>query len=89
MSAYQTLVFQMLPGALRKQLLLAYVPYIEDDFFDQFIDRSRIYNEFFNAQDLNHSLVRHFQYKLEHLLRMEDRNSMAFSLEAREKVRLG
>jgi hypothetical protein len=28
---------------------------------------------------LNTSIVRHFQYKLEHLLRMEDRNSMLFS----------
>ena len=82
-SAYQTFLFQILPGPLRKQLLLAAVPYIESDFFDQFIDRSRIYSEFFDAQGLNHSLVRHFQYKLEHLLRMEDRNSMAFSLEAR------
>ncbi len=73
----------MLPDGLRKQLLLASVPYIEPDFFYQHIDRSRIYREFFDVQGLNHSLVRHFQYKLEHLLRMEDRNSMAFSLEAR------
>jgi asparagine synthase (glutamine-hydrolysing) len=82
-SAYQTLAFQVLPDTVRKQLLLASVPYIEAEWFYHHIERSRIYRDFFDAQDLNHSLVRHFQYKLEHLLRMEDRNSMAFSIEAR------
>jgi len=82
-SAYQTLVFQLLPDRLKKQFLLKTIPYVHSEFFYGFIDTSRIYNEFFNVEGLNHSLVRHFQYKLEHLLRMEDRNSMAFSLEAR------
>lgn len=82
-SAYQTLVFQLLPDSLRKRLLLRSVPYIQPEFFYEHVDKSRIYNEFFNVEGLNHSLVRHFQYKLEHLLRMEDRNSMAFSIEAR------
>lgn len=82
-SAYQTLLFQILPDTVRKKLLLATVPYIQPDFFHAYIDSSRIYTEFFEVEGLNHSLVRHFQYKLEHLLRMEDRNSMAFSIEAR------
>jgi asparagine synthase (glutamine-hydrolysing) len=82
-SAYQTLLFQLLPHAKRKRLLLNTVPYINEDFYFEFINGSRIYREFFEVQGLNHSVVRHFQYKLEHLLRMEDRNSMAFSLEAR------
>ncbi len=82
-SAYQTLLFQILPDSKRKKLLLKTVPYIHPEFFYKYIDTSRIYNEFFDADDLNTSLVRHFQYKLEHLLRMEDRNSMAFSIEAR------
>jgi asparagine synthase (glutamine-hydrolysing) len=82
-SAYQTLLFQLLPDGLKKQFLLKTVSYLHPDFFYGFIDTSRIYNEFFNVQGLNHSLARHFQFKLEHLLRMEDRNSMAFSLEAR------
>ena len=82
-TAYQTFLFQILPDSKRKQLLLKTLPYINHEFFYKYIDTSRIYNSFFNARDLNTSLVRHFQYKLEHLLRMEDRNSMAFSLEAR------
>ena len=82
-SVYQTLLFQLLPDSLKKKSLLKMLPYIEKDFFDTYIDTSKIYNDFFNVTGLNQSLVRHFQYKLEHLLRMEDRNSMAFSLEAR------
>ena len=82
-SAYQTLLFQILPGSIRERLLLRTVPYLNPDFFYEYINGSRIYNEFFNVDGLNQSLVRHFQYKLEHLLRMEDRNSMAYSLEAR------
>ncbi len=82
-SAYQTFLFQLLPDSARKSLLSKTVPYLQPDFFNQYIDTSRVYSEFFKADNLNMSLVRHFQYKLEHLLRMEDRNSMAFSLEAR------
>lgn len=82
-SAYQTLLFQLLPDAARKAMLLRTLPYINHDFFYKNIDTSKIYNEFFNAEGLNQSIVRHFQFKLEHLLRMEDRNSMAFSLESR------
>lgn len=82
-SAYQTFLFQILPDKIKKRMLLNTLPYIKPDFFYNYIDQSKIYSGFFNADSLNISLVRHFQYKLEHLLRMEDRNSMAFSLEAR------
>ena len=82
-SAYQTLLFQILPEQIKKKLLFRTVPYIHREFFYEYIKSSRIYNEFFDADGLNHSLMRHYQYKLEHLLRMEDRNSMAFSVEAR------
>ena len=82
-SAYQTLLFQVLPDPIKKKLLFRTVPYIRSDFFYEYIKSSRIYNEFFDADGLNQSLIRHYQFKLEHLLRMEDRNSMAFSLEAR------
>jgi asparagine synthase (glutamine-hydrolysing) len=82
-SAYQTLLFQILSDAKRKHLLLRTTPYLNPDFFCEYVGNSRIFNEFFDVEGLNQSIVRHFQYKLEHLLRMEDRNSMAFSLEAR------
>lgn len=82
-TAYQTLVFQLLPQALRRRLLQRAHAYMDRDFFETHLKQSRIYHEFFDAPDLNGSLVRHFRYKLEHLLRIEDRNSMSHSIEAR------
>lgn len=82
-SAYATLLFQLLPPTLKKKVLLRHTPYINKIFFHTYCSRSRIFNEFFDTDSLNSSLARHFQYKLEHLLRTEDRNSMAFSVEAR------
>jgi len=64
-------------------LLKRSAPFISREFFNEYLPTSRIYNEFFGAMDLNSSMVQHFKYKLEHLLRVEDRVSMAFSLEAR------
>ncbi|OFX56536.1 MAG: asparagine synthase (glutamine-hydrolyzing) [Bacteroidetes bacterium GWA2_30_7] len=81
--AFQTFLFQILPSSIKKKLLLKTLPYINKDFFYTYIDKSKIFNEFFSAENLNHSLALHFQYKLEHLLRMEDRNSMAFQIESR------
>ncbi|WP_052360251.1 asparagine synthase (glutamine-hydrolyzing) [Solidesulfovibrio alcoholivorans] len=83
LSAVQTLAFQALPGPARKALLLRATPLADPGFFAAHIGKSRIYNEFFAVKNLNESLCAHFRFKLEHLLRMEDRNSMAFSLEAR------
>lgn len=82
-SAYETFVFQVLPGYFKKKLLLKTLPFIKKDFFYEYVEKSKIYKEFFSADSLNHSIVQHFNYKLEHLLRMEDRNSMRFSIEAR------
>jgi len=83
LSALQTLAYQALPAAARSALLRRTLPYLRRDFFASHLETSRIHQEFFRARGLNHSLALHFQYKLEHLLRTEDRNSMAFSLEAR------
>jgi asparagine synthase (glutamine-hydrolysing) len=81
--AFYTFIFQTVSKSRQKKLLFRTLPHINNDFLYSHIDESKIYNEFFTAKDLNTSLVRHFQYKLEHLLRMEDRNSMAFQIEAR------
>lgn len=82
-SAWRTLAFGLAPPVLRARLLRGTVPWLARDFFHDRLGRSRIFTEFFEARDLNHSLALHFRYKLEHLLRCEDRNSMAFSIEAR------
>jgi len=40
-------------------------------------------NSLINSKSLNDVLINHFEYKLEHLLKWEDRNSMWFSIESR------
>lgn len=82
MSAFSTLAFQTLPAPVREFLLYRSSP-VGYEFFREHAFDSVILNEFFGARSLNESLVQHFNYKLEHLLRTEDRNSMAFSLETR------
>ena len=37
----------------------------------------------YDIDSLNNSLLSHYEYKLEHLLKWEDKNSMFFSLESR------
>lgn len=81
--AFETFGFQLLPESAKKFLLLSTLPHIHHDFFHEYVGESVIYREFFAAQDLNESIANHFRYKLEHLLRTEDRNSMAFHIETR------
>jgi asparagine synthase (glutamine-hydrolysing) len=52
-------------------------------FKKRFIKNSYIADKIFNVKSLNEALLNHFEYKLEHLLKWEDRNSMWFSLETR------
>ena len=83
MSLWKPFVFQWIPDKLKKEIIYQGVSYIDKDFFDFHIEKSVVYKELLHVDNLNVSLVKHFQYKLEHLLRTEDRNSMAFSIEAR------
>ncbi|MBN2010065.1 asparagine synthase (glutamine-hydrolyzing) [candidate division KSB1 bacterium] len=80
---WQTFLYGLLPNSLKKQSIRATRPFISADFFQHHIGLSPVYNQFLNARSLNDSIVQHFKHKLEHLLRAEDRNSMAFSIEAR------
>lgn len=82
-AALETFAYLSLPRAVRARLLLASTPCVRRDFFWAHLGHSPIERDFFTADSLNMGLARHFQYKLEHLLRTEDRNSMAFSLETR------
>lgn len=46
-------------------------------------DQNRINQMLYSPSSLRSSLIQHFEYKLEHLLRWEDLNSMSFSIESR------
>lgn len=81
--AYYIFIYQQLPEIIKINSLYKQHKYLNKDFFYTHIKTSIPFLSFFNNIGLNQSLVNHFKYKLEHLLRWEDRNSMAFSIEAR------
>ncbi|MGE5343009.1 MAG: asparagine synthase (glutamine-hydrolyzing) [Candidatus Omnitrophota bacterium] len=79
--AVKYLAFYLSPSSLKKKLRITNV--IDRHFYDQFKLFSNLPADLYNPRNLNESLIQHFEYKLEHLLKWEDHNSAWFSLEAR------
>lgn len=57
--------------------------YLKPDFVARGLAGSSLAHDLYQASTLQDTLLKHFEHKLEHLLKWEDRNSMLFSLEAR------
>jgi asparagine synthase (glutamine-hydrolysing) len=76
-------VYFLLPVKLRTKIRVNEKGYINKDFADKYSSLNSIAGNLYEASSLNEALLNHFEYKLEHLLKWEDKNSMAFSLEAR------
>lgn len=80
----KSLAFFLLPAALRTRVRVMEKGYLDDDFFQAHNSGDNlITGELYGSNSLQEALINHFEYKLEHLLKWEDRNSMWFSLEAR------
>jgi asparagine synthase (glutamine-hydrolysing) len=56
---------------------------INSIFKNQIGTSSENVNSLINSKSLNDALINHFEFKLEHILKWEDRNSMWFSIESR------
>ena len=81
--ALQAMIFYLLPNAVKSRVRLIGRGYLNRDFYVQQRTNTHLPETLFSAQTLQESLLFHFEYKLEHLLKWEDRNSMFFSLESR------
>ena len=79
----QMLLYFLLPNTLKSMVAFNKRRYINKSFFDENRDLSSIVDNIYSSKSINNGLLDHFEYKLEHLLKWEDRNSMWFSLEAR------
>ena len=79
----KTFLYFMLPERIRTQLSVGEREYLNVDFVKQFQESNSISGNLYGAASLKDALLDHFEYKLEHLLKWEDRNSMRFSLESR------
>lgn len=79
----KSFLFFLLPPAMRTKNRIEQSSFIDPDFAASFTASNVISDNLYGSHDLKDSLLNHFDYKLEHLLKWEDRNSMHFSLEAR------
>ncbi|MCB9284858.1 MAG: asparagine synthase (glutamine-hydrolyzing) [Lewinellaceae bacterium] len=81
---FKSLVFFLLPAFLRTRLRVMEKGYLDPGFFQTHgKGGGDIAGELYGSNSLQEALINHFEYKLEHLLKWEDRNSMWFSIEAR------
>ncbi|MCE1164095.1 MAG: asparagine synthase (glutamine-hydrolyzing) [Bacteroidetes bacterium] len=81
--AYKTFLYYLMPAFLKTKLRKDKAGYLNDEFYAEFRKDNKIAGELYSSGSLNEALYKHFEMKLEHLLKWEDRNSMYFSLEAR------
>ncbi len=74
----------MMPAGLRARARAIENGYIDEEFYNSFAtENTAIVGELYGSETLKDALINHFEFKLEHLLKWEDRNSMWFSIEAR------
>ena len=79
----KTLAYFLLPEILRTKTRVAEKGYLEPEFVRGHDVENKVAGTIYGSLSLNDALLDHFEYKLEHLLKWEDRNSMWFSLESR------
>lgn len=80
---YSFFVYYMLPLSLKKYTGRKRFGSLQTDFYHQYANSSTITADLFNPKTLHESFLQHFEYKLEHLLKWDDLNSMSFSIESR------
>ena len=79
----KSFAYFLLPEFSRSRLRVSEKGYLLPEFTDAYYRNSVIAGELYGSDSVREALLNHFEYKLEHLLKWEDRNSMWFSLEAR------
>jgi asparagine synthase (glutamine-hydrolysing) len=79
----KTFLYFMLPQSLMTRSRVGERGYLCNEFAAEYSVNNTITGGLYNSGKLNEALLDHFEYKLEHLLKWEDRNSMWFSLESR------
>ena len=80
--AIKYLIYYVLPSEIQVKVNNQVFPSVAKGFVNK-NKQSNINTMLYKPKSLNESLLQHFEYKLEHLLRYEDLNSMHFSIESR------
>lgn len=76
------MVFFLLPGKVRMKVRVKQRGYVDPAFVAKHKD-SVIADKFYGANTMTEMLIAHFEYKLEHLNKWGDRDTMAFGVEGR------
>ncbi|HSH67436.1 MAG TPA: asparagine synthase-related protein, partial [Bacteroidia bacterium] len=76
-------MYYLLPLELKKYAGKKKYGSLSPDFYDTHSKSSTISENLYNPNTLHESFLQHFEYKLEHLLKWDDLNSMSFSIESR------
>lgn len=82
LNALKYFLYYLLPSKYQQKVNNQLFPSINKTFIQQY-NKDEINDMLYNPKNLNESLLQHFEYKLEHLLRWEDLNAMHFSIESR------
>ena len=77
------LVYYIMPEFIQNRISQKRFPSVSKSFAKKHKGKNKILRSLYKPKSLNHSLLQHFEYKLEHLLKWEDLNSMHFSIESR------
>ncbi len=81
--AYFYFVFYLLPDSMKGYLGKRKYGSVNKAFYQQHSGISTISEDLYSPETLHDSFLEHFEYKLEHLLKWDDLNSMHFSVESR------
>ena len=79
----KTFLYFLLSQKSKTDLRVKERKYLNPEFVKKYQYNNSIAGNLYSSKNLKDALINHFEFKLEHLLKWEDRNSMWFSLEAR------
>lgn len=81
--AIKSFIYISLPKRWQSKIKVSEKGILYKAFSTKYDKSSTIPEKLFGSDTLNKSLLNHFEYKLEHLLKWDDRNSMRFGIESR------
>jgi asparagine synthase (glutamine-hydrolysing) len=74
----KTFIYFLLPSKLKTKARVKQRGYLNNDYVSAHGKGGSIVDNLYASKSLQQALINHFNYKLEHLLKWEDRNSMHF-----------
>lgn len=83
MFGISSFVFYLISPSLRTRAKYKEKKYINKEFASVYGKDNSLADDLYSANTVQDALLNHFEFKLEHLLKWADRNSMRFSIEAR------